>query len=124
MLVVHYKYLDTITSTITVDFKKNTVRVADYVDNVIDTAFGRYGHNHILTIEDFYYLLQQRCIPSDSYLLKEPLSKENLLRLIKQTHGCMASDYYSMEFVEIKDIKDVSQEEGIIFRFRMAQTLH
>ena len=115
MLVVHYKYLDTITSTITVDFKKNTVRVADYVDNVIDTAFGRYGHNHILTIEDFYYLLQQRCIPSDSYLLKEPLSKENLLRLIKQTHGCMASDYYSMEFVEIKDIKDVSQEEGIIY---------
>lgn len=115
MLVIHYKYLDTITSTITVDFKKNTVRVADYVDDVVDTAFGRYGHNHILTIEDFYYLLHQRCIPSDSYILKEPLNEEELLRLIKQTHGCMASDYYSMEFVEIKDIKDVSQEEDIIY---------
>lgn len=113
MLVIHYKHLDEITSTITVDMKKQTVRVADYTDNVIDCAWGNYAKNHILTIDDFYAFLRNRLIPKNRYDSKEVFSyilgrevhkidETTILEAVKKTHGCMANDFYSLEFVELK----------------------
>ena len=113
MLIIHYKHLDEITSTITVDMKKQTVRVADYTDNVIDCAWGNYAKNRVLTIDDFYTFLRKRLIPESrydskdvfSYVLGREITKIDeavILEAVKKTHGCMANDFYFLEFVELK----------------------
>lgn len=117
MLIVHYKYLDTITSTITVNFKRQTVRVVNYTDNPIDTAFGRKTD---ISMRDFYELINHRCIPRDHYCSRDAfemignngtVDDNAILDIVKRTHGCMASDYYSMDFAKIEpagDVKDTA----------------
>ena len=117
MLIVHYKYLDTITSTITVNFKRQTIRVVNYTDNPIDTAFGRKTD---ISMRDFYELINHRCIPRDHYCSRDAfemignngsVDDNAILDIVKRTHGCMASDYYSMDFAKIEpagDVKDTA----------------
>ena len=97
-----YKHKDTLLAEIYVDYVKGTVRVVNYTDDIMDKPF---GVNDNPTIDDFEYLLEDRCFPRDRDMMKLHLEELGILsyeplEIIKKTKGKLEGDFYSLELVE------------------------
>ncbi len=85
------------------DFTDKTLKVQNYIDDIVKTAF---GNNKIPTWEEFMVFLEERCIPKERSGIREYLeaigvAEYNPLEIIKKTKGKMAEDN---QWIEIEKI--------------------
>lgn len=90
-------------SIICADFTDETLKVQNYTDDVVKTAF---GNNKLPTWEEFMNFLEERCIPKERSGIREYLeaigvAEYNPLEIIKKTKGKMAED---KQWIEIEEI--------------------
>lgn len=90
-------------SVIYADFTDETLKVQNYTDDVVKTAF---GNNKLPTWEDFMNFLEERCIPKERSGIREYLeaigvAEYNSLEIIQKTKGKMAED---KQWIEIEKI--------------------
>ena len=90
-------------SLICADFTDETLKVQNYTDDIVKTAF---GNNKLPTWEDFMNFLEERCIPKERSGIREYLeaigvAEYNPLEIIKKTKGKMAED---KQWIEIEEI--------------------
>lgn len=90
-------------SIICADFTDETLKVQNYTDDIVKTAF---GNNKLPTWEDFMNFLEERCIPKERSGIREYLeaigvAEYNPLEIIKKTKGKMAED---KQWIEIEEI--------------------
>lgn len=93
---VFYMHEEDICAIIDVDYKNNTVKVKNYVDNPIYKPFGR---NNSPTMEDFEEFLKDRCVPSDRYDIKTYLKDLDIpfydpLLIVEKTNGRSVEDNF------------------------------
>ena len=92
---------DTLCSVIKADFATKQVSVKNYVDSVLDTAF---GVNLNPTWSDFIDFLADRCIPRTRcglsyYLDAVGVPEYDPVQLVEKTHGRMAEDHKWLEIL-------------------------
>lgn len=85
---------DNLCTTIIADETEHVLRVENYTDRVIKTAF---GNNLAPTWEDLQHFLEERCIPRARAGLREYLEAIGVeeydpIEIIKKTEGRMAED--------------------------------
>lgn len=90
-------------SIICADFTDKTLKVQNYTDDVVKTAF---GNNKLPTWEDFMNFLEERCIPKERSGIREYLeaigvAEYNPLEIIRKTKGKMAED---KQWIDIEEI--------------------
>lgn len=90
-------------SIICADFTDETLKVQNYTDDVVKTAF---GNNKLPTWEDFMNFLEERCIPKERSGIREYLeaigvAEYNPLEIIRKTKGKMAED---KQWIDIEEI--------------------
>ncbi len=90
-------------SIICADFTDETLKVQNYTDDVVKTAF---GNNKLPTWEDFMNFLEERCLPKERSGIREYLeaigvAEYNPLEIIKKTKGKMAED---KQWIDIEEI--------------------
>lgn len=90
-------------SIICADFTDETLKVQNYTDDIVKTAF---GNNKLPTWEDFIDFLEERCIPKKRSGIREYLeaigvAEYNPLEIIKKTKGKMAED---KQWIDIEKI--------------------
>ena len=89
-------------SIICADFTDETLKVQNYTDDVVKTAF---GNNKLPTWEDFMNFLEERCISKERSGIREYLeaigvAEYNPLEIIRKTKGKMAED---KQWIEIEE---------------------
>jgi len=89
-----YMYKDKACTLIDVDEVKKIVRIKNYVDNVMFTAF---GNNTAPSIDDYNYFLESRCFPKTRDKMKLELERLDVpfydpYMIIEKTQGRMAED--------------------------------
>lgn len=107
----YYKKNNELLTKITVDYKKETVKIKNYTSNNIDKAF---GINDNPSFHDFELFLEERCFPRNRDHMKLHLKELNLdyydpYLIIQKTKGRLEGDPYSLEIEDISE-KDKSEE--------------
>lgn len=90
-------------SIICADFTDETLKVQNYTDDIVKTAF---GNNKLPTWEEFMDFLEERCIPKErsgvrEYLEAIGVAEYNPLEIIRKTKGKMAED---KQWIDIEEI--------------------
>lgn len=85
---------DTLCTTIIADTSEHTLKIENYTDRMIKTAF---GNNLVPTWNDLQRFLEERCIPRARAGLREYLETIGVeeydpVEIIKKTEGRMAED--------------------------------
>ena len=104
LLEIRYYNGDTLCTMICTDQTVKDLRVENYTDNLVKTAFGK---NLLPSWADLEAFLEERCIPRQRAGLREYLETLGLdeydpLTIIQKTQGRMAEDDQWMEVKEIK----------------------
>lgn len=99
--IYHYYDGEALCSKIAVDFTAEQVAVANYVDDVLKTAF---GINLYPSWEDFLAFLEDRCIPRtrdhvDQYLQALNLTEYSPVQIVEKTQGRMMEDNHWIKIV-------------------------
>ncbi|MBE5938858.1 MAG: hypothetical protein E7266_00535 [Lachnospiraceae bacterium] len=94
-----FKHYDDVMTEIDVDYRKETVSIKNYTDNVMFKAFGVVNEP---TFSDFEDLLSSRCFPKERDGMKIHLQELGLdyydeLAIIEKTKGCLDDDHFSLE---------------------------
>lgn len=110
MYKIEYFWKDKLTSIIEVD--KDRVKVTNYTDDLILTAF---GVNDNPTIEDLDEFLEDRCFPRSRINCREILKALNIdyydpFLICYKTHGVIQGDFCWLRF---DDQPDVTWEKDI-----------
>lgn len=97
-----YKYKDKLMTEIYVDYKKETVRIANHSEDVCHLAFGVKQNP---SFKDFEELLEDRCFPKTRDNLKLHLKELGLdyydpYLIVLKTKGRLEGDFESLELVE------------------------
>lgn len=92
--ILEYYNRDKLCTRIYADFTDKTVKVENFTDHTVKTAF---GNNENISWTDFKAFLEERCISKDRDGLKEYLDVIGLyqydtMEIIKKTEGRMAED--------------------------------
>lgn len=111
---LYYKKHDIVMSKIVADYEKETVEVENFTDNLLDRAFGKNEHP---TFQDYQAFLEERCFPRNRDQMKLHLKELNLdfydpYQIVRQTHGKLEGDFYSIEFEDEKE-EEIEYEDGI-----------
>ena len=100
--ILEYYDKDKLCTRIYADFSDKTVKVENFTEHTIKTAFGKKAH---ISWEDFEAFLEERCISKNRDGLKEYLDAIGLysfepMEIIKTTQGKMAEDEQWIKVVE------------------------
>ncbi len=103
LLEIRYYNRDTLCTVIVADQTAKDLRVENYTDQAIKTAF---GINSVPTWADFEAFLEERCIPRQrsglrQYLEALGLEEYDPLAIIRKTQGRMAEDEQWMEVEQL-----------------------
>lgn len=104
MNVAHLHYMNgtKLTTDIIVDFVQKSVCIENYSSFPLELAF---GVNLQPSFDDFLRFIQSRCFPQNVdrvrlHLKELGLDSYNPLAIIMKTHGRLANDHMSLEFLE------------------------
>lgn len=94
LLKLNYYNNDNLCTTIIADYDNKTVKLQNFTDNPVYTAFGIKSN---VDWEDYNSFLEERCIPKSrmglkNYLCSIGVDEYNPLEIIKKTNGRMAED--------------------------------
>lgn len=96
-----FMYVDTLCTTIDVDFMHKQIYITNYTNDIIHRAFGVVKHP---SWDDFELFLESRCVPKSRSNIKSILrdlgvSSYDPLQIIEKTKGKMAEDNQWIEII-------------------------
>lgn len=101
-MILEFYNLDKLSTVIHVDYKKQTVAITNYTDDLTERAFGIKENPSFQDYEDF---LESRCFPRTRNHLKWILQDLGLeyydpLSIIQKTSGVMAEDHMWLKIIQ------------------------